>query len=141
MTIDVRAKQESAERTTGLALPPQLRAILEAEYPRFSDAEMARRRAAIGNLLAEFEVDHLVYCGANRFGSAVQWLTGWPVTAEAVGALTPKIPDALFIQHINHVPLGSGSLRQRRWPGAAALRLPPPSRRSNAVARARTASA
>ena len=105
MAIDVRAKQASAERATDLALPPQLRAILEAEYPRFSDAEMARRRAAIGNLLGEFELDHLVYCGANRFGSAVQWLTGWPVTAEAVGVLTPKIPDALFIQHINHVPL------------------------------------
>ena len=103
--IDVRAKQAAAERATDLALPPQLRAILEAEYPRFSDAEMARRRGAIGNLLAEFELDHLVYCGANRFGSAVQWLTGWPVTAEAVGVLTPKIPDALFIQHINHVPL------------------------------------
>jgi Xaa-Pro dipeptidase len=79
--------------------------LLEAEYPRFSDAEMARRRIAIENLLAAAEIDHLVYCGANRFGSAVQWLTGWPVTAEAVGVLTPQIPDALFIQHINHVPL------------------------------------
>jgi Xaa-Pro dipeptidase len=105
MTIDVSAKQASAGWAGDLALPPRLRAILEAEYPRFSNAEMTRRRAAIGNLLGEFELDHLVYCGANRFGSAVQWLTGWPVTAEAVGALTPKIPDALFIQHINHVPL------------------------------------
>jgi Xaa-Pro dipeptidase len=88
-----------------LPLPPRLRAILAAEYPRFSDAEMVRRRTAIENLLAEAELDHLVYCGANRSGSSVQWLTGWPVTAEAVGVLTPKIPDALFIQHINHVPL------------------------------------
>jgi Xaa-Pro dipeptidase len=88
-----------------LPLPQQLRAIVEAEYPRFSDAEMARRRAAIERLLAEAELDHLVYCGANRFGSAVQWLTGWPVTAEAVGVLSPKTPDTLIIQHINHVPL------------------------------------
>jgi Xaa-Pro dipeptidase len=88
-----------------LPLPRQLRAIVEAEYPRFSDAEMARRRAGIEHLLAEAELDHLVYCGANRFGSAVQWLTGWPVTAEAVGVLSPKTPDALYIQHINHVPL------------------------------------
>jgi Xaa-Pro dipeptidase len=95
----------NTENARDLALPPQLRAILEAEYPRFSQAEMARRRAEIENLLAEFGLDHLVYCGANRFGSAVQWLTGWPVTAEAVGVLTPKIADALFIQHINHVPL------------------------------------
>jgi len=87
------------------ALPPRLRAIHEAEYPRFSDAEMARRRLAIASLLEEASLDHLVYCGANRFGSAVQWLTGWPVTAEAVGVFTPGKPDALFVQHVNHVPL------------------------------------
>jgi Xaa-Pro dipeptidase len=85
-------------------LPPHLRAIHEAEYPRFSDGEMRRRRAAIEELLAEAGLDHLVYCGANRFGSAVQWLTGWPVTAEAVGVLTSGEPDALFVQHVNHVP-------------------------------------
>ncbi len=87
------------------AVPPHLRAIHEAEYPRFSDAEMARRRLAITSLLEEASLDHLVYCGANRFGSAVQWLTGWPVTAEAVGVFTPGKPDALFVQHVNHVPL------------------------------------
>jgi len=86
-------------------LPPHLRAIHEAEYPRFSDTEMARRRDAISDLLAEANLDHLVYCGANRFGSAVQWLTGWPVTAEAVGVFTPGEPDAMFVQHVNHVPL------------------------------------
>jgi Xaa-Pro dipeptidase len=88
-----------------LAVPPRLQTILDAEYPRFSDAEMARRRAAVANLLQEAGLDHLVYCGANRFGSAVQWLTGWPVTAEAVGVLTPGVPDAMFVQHVNHVPL------------------------------------
>jgi Xaa-Pro dipeptidase len=87
------------------ALPPHLRAIHEAEYPRFSDAEMARRRIAVESLLAQASLNHLVYCGANRFGSAVQWLTGWPVTAEAVGVFTPGKPDALFVQHVNHVPL------------------------------------
>src|SRR5262249_11908667 len=87
-----------------LALPPHLRSVLEAEYPRFSAGEMARRRGAIAALLAESELDHMVYCGANRFGRALQWLPG-PVTAEAVGVLTPNSPDALFIQHINHVPL------------------------------------
>src|SRR5579863_2830091 len=66
---------------------------------------MARRRAAIERLLGETGLDHLIYCGANRFGSAVQWLTGWPVTAEAVGVFTPGKPDALFVQHVNHVPL------------------------------------
>src|SRR5256885_17131402 len=81
-----------------------LRSILEAEYPRFSDAEMAHRRRAVEALLAEAGCGHLLFCGANRFGSAVQWLTGWPGTAEAVGVLTPGRPDALFVQYHKHVP-------------------------------------
>jgi Xaa-Pro aminopeptidase len=87
-----------------VTLPPHLARIVEAEYPRFSDAEMARRRAAIETLLTQTEVDHLVFCGANRFGSIVQWLTQWPVTAEAVGVLTPGKRDALYVQYVNHVP-------------------------------------
>jgi Xaa-Pro aminopeptidase len=85
-------------------LPEPLRRIIEAEYPRFSRQEMERRRAAIKGALAEAGCDHLVFCGANRFGSGVQWLTGWPVTAEAVGIFTPERPDTLFIQYHNHVP-------------------------------------
>ncbi len=88
-----------------MPLPPHLQRILDAEYPRFSAAEMERRRAATGHLLAEHGLDHLVYCGFNRTGSAVQWLTQWPVTAEAVGVLSPGRPDALFVQYFNHVPL------------------------------------
>src|SRR5947207_9212882 len=87
-----------------MILPDYLRRIVEAQYPRFSDGEIARRRRAIEVLLADAGCDHLVFCGANRFGSAVQWLTGWPVTAEAVGVLTPGERDALFVQYHNHVP-------------------------------------
>jgi Xaa-Pro aminopeptidase len=123
MATDVTAKQAPAAPETDLAPPPRLRAILEAQYPRFSDAEMARRRGAIENLLAELELDHAVYCGANRFGSAVQWLSGWPVTAEAVGVLTPKAADALFIQHINHVPLAQqlAAPAEVAWGGGSSI--------------------
>src|SRR5205085_11105179 len=69
-----------------------------------SDAEMAYRRRAVEAQLAEAGCGHLLFCGANRFGSAVQWLTGWPVTAEAVGVLTPGRRDSLFVQYHNHVP-------------------------------------
>ena len=86
-------------------LPPRLKPILEAEYPRFSAAEMARRRGAVEAALAEAQCDHLVFYGANRAGSAVQWLTQWPVTVEAIGVLTPGERDALFVQWINHAPL------------------------------------
>ncbi len=85
-------------------IPPSLARIVAAPYPRFSDQEIARRRAAVEELMARAECDHLVFCGANRFGSAVQWLTQWPVTAEAVGVLTPGIRDALFVQYVNHAP-------------------------------------
>jgi Xaa-Pro aminopeptidase len=90
-----------------VTLSPDLARIVAAEYPRFSAPEMARRRAAVEKLLADAECDHLVFCGANRFGSAVQWLTQWPVTAEAVGVLTPGKRDALFVQWVNHQPQAS----------------------------------
>ena len=85
-----------------MTLPPHLARIVEAEIPRFSDTEIARRRAAIEVLLAEAECDQLIFCGAARFGSAVQWITQWPVTAEAVGVFTPGERDALFVQYVNH---------------------------------------
>jgi Xaa-Pro dipeptidase len=85
-------------------LSPHLRQLLDAPVPRFSAAEMARRRTAIEALLKQAQCDHLLFCGANRFGSAVQWLTQWPVTAEAVGVLTPGKRDALFVQYVNHAP-------------------------------------
>lgn len=87
-----------------MTLPSQFARITGTEYPRFSDAEMVRRRAAVEALLAAAECDHLVVCGANRFGSAVQWLTQWPVTAEAIAVLTPGQRDALFVQYVNHAP-------------------------------------
>jgi Xaa-Pro aminopeptidase len=87
-----------------VTLPLGLARITAAEYPRFSESEMARRRGAVELLLAKADCDHLVFCGANRFGSIVQWLTQWPVTAEAVGVLTPRKRDALFVQYVNHAP-------------------------------------
>jgi Xaa-Pro aminopeptidase len=86
-------------------LPPRLKPIVEAQYPRYSAAEMARRRAAVEAALAAADCDHLVFYGANRAGSAVQWLTQWPVTVEAIGVFTPRERDALFVQWINHAPL------------------------------------
>jgi len=87
-----------------VTLPSHLARIIEAEYPRFSKTEMTRRRAAVKKLLEQAECDHLLFCGANRFGSVVQWLTQWPVTAEAVGIFTPGERDALFVQYVNHAP-------------------------------------
>jgi Xaa-Pro dipeptidase len=104
-------------------LPERLRAIHQADYPRFSDAEMARRRDAVAALLKESNLDHLVFCGANRFGSAVQWLTGWPVTTEAVGVFTPGEADAMFVQHVNHAPLAQKIAARAKvaWGGGSSI--------------------
>jgi Xaa-Pro aminopeptidase len=78
--------------------------VLAEPDPRFSEAEMQRRHDAIAALLRERDLDHLVVYGANRFGSAVAWLTRWPVTREAYVVITPGKRDALFVDFYNHVP-------------------------------------
>ena len=129
-------------KSTDFVLPPQLRTIHEAEYPRFSAAEMARRRAAIERLIAEAELDHLVYCGANRFGSAVQWLTGWPVTTEAVGRAVAR-PAGCDVRAARQSCAAGASLGGAggRSPGAAAPRSRPPSAYCRSAARVMARSA
>jgi Xaa-Pro dipeptidase len=87
-----------------MTLPPKLARIVDAPFPRFSEPEMARRRMAVEAVLAVHDCAHLIFCGAARFGSSVQWLTQWPVTAEAIGVFTPDERDALFVQYVNHAP-------------------------------------
>ena len=73
-------------------------------YPRFRDAEMARRHSALAAEMAAADVDHAVVYGANRTGSAVGWLTRWPVTREALAVVTPGERDLLLVSFYNHVP-------------------------------------
>ena len=91
-------------------------AALSADgYPRFTEVEMASRAARLDSLLAEHGADHLIVYGANRFGSAVGWLTGWPVTREAVVVHSPGEQDLLLVNFYNHVP------NARRIASAAAV--------------------
>lgn len=107
------------------SLPSHLQHLLDAEYPRFSDAEMARRRAVVEAVLMEAGCDHLVFYGANRTGSVVQWLTQWPVTTEAIGVFSPGKPDALFVQYVNHAPLArklADKAERVEWGGESSIR-------------------
>jgi Xaa-Pro dipeptidase len=90
-----------------MTLPANLARIVDAEVPRFSDGEMARHRAGVAALMTDAQCDQLIFCGTNRAGSIVQYLTRWPVTAEAVGVFTPEKRDALFVQWVNHQPQAS----------------------------------
>src|SRR5262245_41069439 len=104
-------------------LPERLQKIVDADVPRFSDGEMARRRGAIENLMNEKGIDHLLVYGLNRTGSAVFWLTGWPTSAEALAILTPGHKDVVFIQYYNHVPLAERIAKrvEPKWGGPSTV--------------------
>lgn len=73
-------------------------------YPRFSSAEMARRHDAMALEIEQAGVDELLLYGATRAGSAVQWMTQWPVTREAAALWSPGGGDPLlFVQFANHL--------------------------------------
>ena len=92
-------------------------------YPRFSDREMTDRAERLDALLAASGAAHVAVYGANRFGSAVAWLTGWPVTREAVVIHTPGERDLLLVNFYNHVPnaraLAPGA--EVEWAGGDAI--------------------
>lgn len=98
-----------------------------AGRPAFSVAEMTRRTAALDAVMSEADVQHVVVHGANRAGSGVQWLTGWPVTREGVVVHSPGRPDALLVQFFNHVP------QARRLAAAADVRWSGPSTAATVV--------
>jgi Xaa-Pro dipeptidase len=66
---------------------------------------MRRRREALAALAARESLDLVLVCGENRAGSGVAWISGWPVTAEAVALFDAVRPGVLFVQYHNHVPL------------------------------------
>jgi Xaa-Pro aminopeptidase len=73
-------------------------------HPHFSAEEMQRRHGALLAVAAEAGVDRVLSIGSNRNGSAIQWLTGWPVTREAYVVTEAGAPDALLVGFYNHVP-------------------------------------
>lgn len=111
------------------AAPPELDArlgaLLDADYPRFSDAEFARRRRALADVLAKHGCDHLIVCGENRAGTGVQWLTGWPITTEAIVVFRPGERELMFMEWHNHWPLARRIARDAevRWGEHKGVRL------------------
>jgi Xaa-Pro aminopeptidase len=104
-------------------LPARLRSILDAPYPRFSDAEMTRRRGQLIEAMTKADVDTLLVCGENRAGGGVVWLTGWPVTTEGYVVFDGKRRDTMFVQYHNHVPLAKRVALETdvQWGGPATL--------------------
>src|SRR5690606_9344129 len=102
-----------------LNLDPRLMAIVEQEYPRFSTAEMSRRRGLVEQTMQDAGVDHLLVYGAGFRGGAVHWVSDWHTTYEAALVVTPGRTDCLFIQFYNHLPLARKMMPRTdvRWGG------------------------
>ena len=70
-------------------LPSHLAAIVDADYPRFSAGEMARRRQLMAGAMEAAGVDHLVAYASFFRGGPVHWLSDWLTTYEAALVFTP----------------------------------------------------
>lgn len=74
-----------------------------SEYPAFSDAELARRRALVIELMRATGLEALVAYAAGRNAESY-WLANWPGTRESY-LVWPLHGDAiLLVQLFNHVP-------------------------------------
>ena len=92
--------------TKTLNLEPRLAAIMQQEYPRFSDAEYARRHQLLDGVMQKAGVDHLLVVTDHRVGNAPQWVTSWPGTVEAYVVFKPGVKMTMFMEWYNHFPLG-----------------------------------
>jgi len=106
-----------------LRLPDHLTKIVEADYPRFSAAELKRRRSLMADAMTEAGVDHVVVHAAFFRGGAVHWLTDWLTTYEAVVVFTPGRDDTLLIQFFNHLPQAREIMPHMdiRWGGESTI--------------------
>ena len=76
-----------------------------SEFPRFSDAEYARRHQALGRVMQKHDLDHLLIVTDHRAGNAPQWVTGWPGTVEAYVVFKPGERMTMNVEWFNHFPL------------------------------------
>src|SRR3954453_6288762 len=92
-------------------------------YPHFSEAEIERRRALLTRAMTARGAEHAILYEANRSGSAIFWLTHWPVTREAACVFTPGERDLLLVDFYNHVPNATRIATDAdvRWTGPKAI--------------------
>jgi Xaa-Pro dipeptidase len=92
-------------------------AVFEQSYPRFSDAEYARRQRSIAGIMARTGTDHVLMVTAQNVGNAPRWVTSWPGTAEALLLFRPGEKMLMFVEYYNHLPLAREMARdaETRW--------------------------
>ncbi len=88
-------------------------------YPRFSDAEFARRYALVRAAMQEAGLSTLVLHGTVGSYQEVQYLSNFLVTREAMLVFPGEGEPTLFVQYYNHVPNARrvASITDVRWGG------------------------
>jgi Xaa-Pro aminopeptidase len=88
-------------------------------YPRFSDAEFARRYALVRAAMQEAGLSALVLYGTAGSYHEVQYLSNFLVTREAMLVFPVDGEPTLFVQYYNHVPNARrvASITDVRWGG------------------------
>jgi Xaa-Pro aminopeptidase len=106
-----------------LGLDARLQAIADADYPRFSAGEMARRRKLVAEAMAAAGVDHLVAYASFFRGGPVHWISDWLTTYEAALVFTPGKKDTIFVQFYNHLPQARATMPDidMRWGGTSTI--------------------
>tara|TARA_B110000444_G_C18832479_1_gene594033 strand:- start:1124 stop:2329 length:1206 start_codon:yes stop_codon:yes gene_type:complete len=82
--------------------------LLNSDYPKFSSTEYENRRTLFESAMLKNGTDEIsdaIIYEAGNSGSAIQWLTGWPVTQEALLHIRRGEKLKLYIEHYNHLPM------------------------------------
>ncbi len=97
--------------------------LLVDGLPAFSPGELSRRRSDLLAAAAERGLRRVLLVGADRAGTAVPWVTGWPVTREAWAVVEEGRRDALLVGFYNHVPQARAVARDADvdWVGPSAV--------------------
>jgi len=91
-----------------------------ADYPTFSDQEIARRHEATYTLMDREQVSALLVYGNGRYSSDVYWLTDWPCSREAYVLFQSGKDPVVLMQLFNHLPMARvmSTVKDVRWAGA-----------------------
>lgn len=74
-------------------------------YPAFSEKEMLRRHAWIGEVMAKHDLDVVLIGGASGgLETTVQYFTNWPPLVESFVVVGGTGPSTLFVRLWNHIP-------------------------------------
>jgi len=74
-------------------------------FPRYSDAEMARRHTALEGFVQKHDLSAVVVGGATAIlETSVQFFTNWPPLVESYAVFPTGSEPSLFVRLWNHIP-------------------------------------